>query len=153
MIKSLKEKGSFLFVLLVMQGCSIYYLQNRTDKNQEVSIIYKNSDQAKYAEAGIKKVKRDITNITKECDDSSCTLKFELFPKRTLPFTTIVQLLNLTTQPNEERIVNVYGMDSNIPDSKDTILYKSGRKMVINKFKLRKQFILLGRKFFVYHFK
>ena len=145
MIKSLKEKVGFLFVLVVMQGCSMYFLQNRTDKNQGVTIMYKNSDQTKYVENSLRKKKRDITNLTKECDDSTCTLKFELFPKRTLPLGAVLNIEGLATEPKEVRMVNV-------PGSNDTILYKSGRKMVINKFKLRKYYLLLGRKFFIYHF-
>jgi ABC-type lipoprotein release transport system permease subunit len=152
MIKSLKEKVSFLFVLLVMQGCSMYYLQNRTDKNQAVTIVYKNSDDAKYVDRNLKKGKR-VTNIAKECNDSACTLKFELFPKATLTLGGILNIDGFATEPKEERIVFVSGMDRNLPASNDTILYKSGHKMVINKFKQRKYYILLGRKFFIYYFK
>jgi hypothetical protein len=157
MIKSLLNNIVLLLAILLMQGCGgVYFAQNQTNRSQTITILYKNSDQATHYSIDHYEEKRKITNMIKECDSNTCKLTFDLLPNKNLPLTTILSVSHLSTAPREERLVYLNG--NNKTGEVDTILYKSGKKMEINRFGQRGKIysfltLGLGTKTFLYEFK
>jgi len=145
-----------LFTLLLLQGCgSVHIVQNQTNQNQAITILYKNNDQSTRYKIDHYEEKRTITNLNKACDSNTCKLTFDLLPNKNLSLTNILSDSYLTTVPKEERLIFVNGNNKNGED--DTIFYKSGRRIQINRFENRSKIsnvltLGLGTKFFVYEF-
>lgn len=150
-------RKSVLIVLLLsvtLCSCRFYLVQNDTDQDKKMRIIYQHFpgccskiDKFKYFEE-----KGTIKNVKRNCKDSTCIFEFNLSPHNVLPLNTILLMRSSEGKFGEERIVATCNFKSDNLEC-DTILHKIVNEDLVDRFeKKAKLFFLIGRRKYVYTF-
>jgi len=141
-------------IVLFLQACTAYYLQNKSSRGQFIQISYEKCINPAERRSALNRYekKRKITNVTQTTNDSTCLFEFTIQPQTVLSLGSILNLYSEVKAPEEKRVLCFNKYEKDAPSSLcDTIINKYGRNTGINKFKLTNKAISwMGRSTYVY---
>ncbi|HEX7903790.1 MAG TPA: hypothetical protein VF487_07920 [Chitinophagaceae bacterium] len=132
---------SFCFssILLLLQGCTTYYLKNNSTREQRIKISYEKCINPAERRSALNRYEKNgkITNVIQTTNDSTCLFEFTIQSQTVLPLGSIINLYDENKIPGEGCILCISKYVKDTPSvSCDTILNRAGKKTIANKFKL-----------------